>query len=34
LMGPENLTSIETAAILSQVLGYSVEYDRVSFSYR
>jgi uncharacterized protein YbjT (DUF2867 family) len=30
LMGPENLTSIKTAAILSQVLGYSVEYDRVT----
>jgi uncharacterized protein YbjT (DUF2867 family) len=30
LMGPENLTLLETAAILSQVLGYSVEYDRVS----
>jgi uncharacterized protein YbjT (DUF2867 family) len=30
LMGPENLTLLETAAILSQVLGYSVEFDRVS----
>jgi uncharacterized protein YbjT (DUF2867 family) len=30
LMGPENLTLLETAAILSQVLGYSVEYERVS----
>jgi uncharacterized protein YbjT (DUF2867 family) len=30
LMGPKNLTLIETAAILSQVLGYVVEYDRVS----
>jgi hypothetical protein len=28
-MGPENLTLIETASILSQVLGYSVEYERV-----
>lgn len=30
LMGSENLTLSETAAILSQVLGYKVEYERVS----
>ena len=30
LMGPENLTLLETCAILSQVLGYTVEFDRVS----
>lgn len=30
LMGSENLTLLETAAILSQVLGNAVEYDRVS----
>jgi uncharacterized protein YbjT (DUF2867 family) len=30
LMGSEHLTLSETTAILSQVLGYAVEYDRVS----
>jgi uncharacterized protein YbjT (DUF2867 family) len=30
LMGSENLTLLETAAILSQVLGYAIEYERVS----
>lgn len=30
LMGAENLTLLETAAILSQVLGYAIKYDRVS----
>jgi uncharacterized protein YbjT (DUF2867 family) len=30
LMGPENLTLLETCAILSQVLGYPVKFDRVS----
>jgi uncharacterized protein YbjT (DUF2867 family) len=30
LMGPENLALLETCAILSQVLGYTVEFDRVS----
>jgi uncharacterized protein YbjT (DUF2867 family) len=30
LMGSENLTLIEASAILSQVLGYSVEYEQVS----
>ena len=30
LMGSENLTLPETVAILSQVLGYAVEYNRVN----
>ncbi|MBD2247385.1 NAD(P)H-binding protein [Nostoc sp. FACHB-888] len=30
LMGPENLTLLETSAILSRVLGYSIEYTQVS----
>jgi uncharacterized protein YbjT (DUF2867 family) len=30
LMGPKNLTLLETCAILSQVLGYEVTFDRVS----
>ncbi|GAP96908.1 NmrA family NAD(P)-binding protein [Leptolyngbya sp. NIES-2104] len=30
LMGPENLTLLEASAILSRVLGYSIEYTQVS----
>ncbi|MBD2730199.1 NmrA family NAD(P)-binding protein [Nostoc sp. FACHB-892] len=30
LMGPENLTLLEISAILSRVLGYSIEYTQVS----
>ncbi len=30
LMGPENLTLLETSAILSRVLGYSIKYAQVS----
>ncbi len=29
-MGPENLTLLEISAILSRVLGYSIEYTQVS----
>ena len=32
LMGPENLTLLETAAILSRVLGSSIEYAQVSIA--